>query len=56
MKNQEFIESVRPKSSIISILLGIAVVVTTTAYLISRHMRDKAYRRKWKDYEDCGLM
>ncbi len=40
----------------ISLLLGLAVVATTAAYVLYRYASDKAaYRRKWKDYDECGL-
>lgn len=39
----------------ITILLGIAVIATGTAYFILRLMSEKNYRDKWKDYDDCGL-
>lgn len=42
-------------ASVISLLLAIAVVATTTAYLIYKFASNKAYRRKWKDYDECGL-
>lgn len=41
--------------SLVSLLLGIAVVATTAAYMIYRLMSERTYRRKWKDYDDCGL-
>lgn len=47
-----------PKKQIptISLLLGIAVIATTAAYVIYKYVSDKAYNRKWKDYDECGLV
>lgn len=41
--------------SFISLLLGIAIIATTSAYFIYRFMSERTYRRKWSDYDDCGL-
>lgn len=54
MKN-EIIEASKRQMPIVSFLLGIAVVATTAAYILYRYTSDKAYRKKWKDYDECGL-
>jgi hypothetical protein len=43
-------------SSIVSLVLGFVVLVCSAAYLICRFLNERAYREKWKDYEECGLM
>ena len=41
--------------SVVSILLGIAAVASTLAYLLYRAHAKKVYEEKWRDYEDCGI-
>lgn len=41
--------------SIVSLILGLVGVVIATLYLVYRFLSDRAYHRKWKDYDDCGL-
>lgn len=41
---------------LISLLLGIAVIASMAAYIFYRYSNDKAYRKKWKDYDECGLL
>lgn len=55
MKSLDFLEVPKKQMPAISLLLGIAVIATTTAYILYRYASDKAYRRKWKDYDECGL-
>lgn len=40
---------------IISLLLTIAALAMTSAYVLYKYTSDRSYRRKWKDYDDCGL-
>lgn len=42
--------------SAVSLFLGILTLLTGATYLVYRFFNDRAYREKWKDYEDCGLM
>ncbi len=55
MKNKNEVEIPKKQMPVVSLLLGIAVIATTTAYMIYRYSSDKAYRKKWKDYDECGL-
>ncbi|MFZ2537758.1 MAG: hypothetical protein WAX04_02505 [Oscillospiraceae bacterium] len=55
MKMTETIEKDRKNTTVISIVLGIAVIASTSAYLIFKFVSERTYRRKWKDYDDCGL-
>ena len=41
--------------SLVSALLGIACIATSIAYLVWRGYNERAYREKWKDYNDCGV-
>lgn len=41
--------------SVMSVLLGIAAVASTIAYLVYRVYSDREYSERWKDYDDCGL-
>ena len=40
--------------SLVSMILG--TVVLAAVYLVFRFVSDRSYRRKWQDYEECGLM
>lgn len=42
--------------TIFSILLGFAAVATTAAFLLIRFFIDKAYQKRWSDYDDCGVI
>ena len=53
MKNQKKHEM--KLMSLISMLLGMAAIVTTAAYIVYRVISEKAYNEKWKDYNDCGI-
>ncbi len=55
MKMKEIIEKDRKNATVISILLGVAVIASTSAYLIFKFVSERTYRRKWEDYDDCGL-
>lgn len=45
----------RKQLPIISLLLGLAVVATTAAYVLYKFASDRAYKKKWQDYDECGL-
>ena len=53
MKNQEKHEM--KLMSLISMLLGMAAIVTTAAYIVYRVISERAYNEKLKDYNDCGI-
>lgn len=55
MKTKKLFEKDNKAITLISILLGVAVIATTSAYLISKLVSERTYRRKWEDYDDCGL-
>jgi hypothetical protein len=38
----------------IAFVAAIAVLLLVAGYVISRMSSDRAYREKWKDYNDCG--
>ena len=42
--------------SAVSLALGLLTLFTGMAYLVYRFLSDRAYRAKWKDYEDCGVV
>ncbi|MCI8600891.1 MAG: hypothetical protein HFE45_04770 [Oscillospiraceae bacterium] len=42
--------------SAVSLMLGLLTLVTGMTYLVYRFLSDRAYRAKWQDYEDCGMM
>ena len=49
---QEKLKSTFP---IISLLLTIAALAATSAYVLYKYTSDRSYRKKWSDYDDCGL-
>lgn len=55
MKKINFEEPPKKGAALISVLLGIALITTTLAYLISKFISERSYRKKWEDYDDCGL-
>jgi hypothetical protein len=38
----------------IAFVAAIAILLLVAGYVISRLSGDRAYREKWKDYNDCG--
>lgn len=42
-------------STISTLLLSLAVIISVTGFFISKIKKDKAYIEKWKDYDECGL-
>ena len=42
--------------SFVSLVLGIMTLISAAAYLLYRYVSERAYREKWKDYDDCGIM
>ncbi len=41
--------------SLVSVLLGAALVATSIAYIVWHRYSERIYNEKWKDYDDCGL-
>lgn len=54
-KNQSLLRKLT-KMSTVSLILGVVTLLTGMAYLVYRFFSERAYREKWKDYDDCGLM
>ncbi len=44
------------KRSFVTLVLGIMTLLSAGAYLVYRYVSERAYREKWKDYDDCGMM
>ena len=42
--------------SLVSMKLGLVTVVLAAVYLVFRFVSDRSYRRKWQDYEECGMV
>lgn len=55
MKTIKVQETPKKGTHMVTVLLGIALIATTFAYLISKFVSDRSYRKKWEDYDDCGL-
>lgn len=41
--------------SVVSLVLGLVTVTIAAVYLVYRFLSDKAYHKRWSDYDDCGL-
>lgn len=48
-------KSVSLLSLIIPFAVAILVLCVTAGYYLYHYASEKAYREKWKDYNDCGL-
>ena len=42
--------------SITTLILRMLPLTTGGAYLVNHFLTARAYRTKWRDYEDCGMM
>lgn len=42
-------------SAISTLVLAISVVITVIGFFVSKARKDKVYKEKWKDYDECGL-
>ncbi|HIQ59308.1 MAG TPA: hypothetical protein IAB22_07630 [Candidatus Merdivicinus intestinavium] len=42
--------------SVVTLVFGMLTLIMGGAYLINHFLTERAYRNKWKDYEDCGWM
>ena len=42
--------------SFVTLVLGIMTLLSAAAYLVYRYSSEHAYREKWKDYDDCGMI
>ena len=38
----------------IAFVAAISILLLVAGYVINRLSRDRVYREKWKDYNDCG--
>lgn len=48
-------ENNKSKLSVVSLLLGVAAIASTLAYLLYRLHTERLHEEKWRDYEDCGI-
>lgn len=58
MKTEEFVVLKDKYKGIrlISILLFVAAIASTAAYLLNRWNLNRLHERKWQEYEDCGIV
>ena len=40
----------------LSVVVPIVLLMGSVGYIVYRLLGERAYREKWKDYEDCGLI
>lgn len=53
--NPKYVEVTKKGAGFITGLLAVALIATASAYLISKFVSERTYRKKWEDYDDCGL-
>lgn len=53
MKKYE--EKVLIFSTLTSVLLSLALVITTVSFVVLKLKHKKEYSEKWKDYDGCGV-
>lgn len=53
MKKYE--EKVLILSTLTSVLLAVALVITTISFVVLKLKQKKAHAEKWKDYDECGV-
>lgn len=41
--------------TIVTLVLGMVALSIGAVYLVYRFLNDRAYYRKWKEYDDCGI-
>ena len=46
----------RDKLKFLTVVLSIFSLVASVAYIDYRMASERAYREKWKDYNDCGIV
>ena len=46
----------RDKLKFLTVVLSIFSLVASVAYIAYRMASERAYREKWKDYNDCGIV
>ena len=44
------------KRSFVTLVLGIMTLISAGIYLVYHYQSEKAYREKWKDYDNCGII
>lgn len=55
MKKTAEVSKKKSAFPVVALLISIATVALTSAYVIYKYTSDRSYRIKWQDYDDCGL-
>lgn len=57
LDEKEQIKKTQTSSTIAKVILifGIAVAIITTALCVYTYIDNIAYRKKWQEYDDCGI-
>lgn len=42
-------------STLTSVLLAVALVITTVSFVVLKLKQKKKHDEKWKDYDECGV-
>ncbi|MCI8648812.1 MAG: hypothetical protein HFG20_01700 [Anaerotruncus sp.] len=40
---------------VIPLTISLLIGCVTAGYLVYRHLNERAYRKRWEDYNDCGF-
>lgn len=51
----KLIQFVKNNKFFLSILVSMISLVASAGYIVYKLANERAYREKWKDYNDCGL-
>jgi hypothetical protein len=52
---KEYAHKLRANAPFIALLLTISLLAAASAVYIIKYASDFSYRKKWEDYDDCGL-
>lgn len=52
---KEYTRKLRDNAPFIALLVTISLLAATSAVYIIKYASDFSYRKKWRDYDDCGL-
>lgn len=57
LNEEKQVKSCDTSSTITKVLLvlGFATTIITTALCIYSYLENRAYRKRWEEYDDCGI-
>ncbi|WP_156136484.1 hypothetical protein [Candidatus Soleaferrea massiliensis] len=51
----KLIKFIKENKVFVSIIFSVLSLVMSAGYIVYKLANERAYREKWKDYNDCGL-